>query len=68
MSDCVTFRDLEIPDGNLWDFSLDLAGDRVCLVKFNSRERDQSTIVALVDEYRELLHASLESPDSALRR
>lgn len=58
----------EIPDGNLWDFGLDPAGDMVCLVKFNSREFDESTIVGLVDEYRELLRASLESPDSALWR
>lgn len=58
----------EIPDGNLWDFALDPAGDAVGLVKFNSREFDQSTVAALVEEYRGLLHASIEFPDSALRR
>ncbi|MBR7831954.1 hypothetical protein KDL01_01700 [Actinospica durhamensis] len=56
----------EIPDGVLWDFDLDEAGDVAGLVKFNSLEIDQSTIVAMVDEYRELLHASLTAPDSAL--
>lgn len=58
----------EIPDGALWDFDLDPAGDMVGLVKYNSLEFDESTIVAMVEEYRELLRASLRSPDSALRR
>lgn len=58
----------EIPDGNLWDFDLDPAGDLVGLVKYNSLDFDESTIVAMVDEYRELLRASLKSPDSALQR
>jgi hypothetical protein len=58
----------EIPDGNLWDFDLDPAGDMVGLVKYNSLDFDSSTIVAMVEEYRELLRASLRSPDSPLRR
>lgn len=58
----------EIPDGNLWDFDLDPAGDMVGLVKFNSLDFDELSVVAMVDEYRELLRASLESPGSALRR
>jgi hypothetical protein len=58
----------EIPDGNLWDFDLDPAGDLVGCVKYNSFDFDESSIVAMVDEYRELLRASLESPDSALLR
>lgn len=58
----------ELPDGNLWDFDLDQAGDVAGLVKFNSLDFDQSTIIAMVDEYRELLHASLTAPDSALPR
>lgn len=58
----------EIPDGNLWDFDLDPAGDMVGLAKFNSLDFDESTIVAMIDEYRELLCASLRFPDSALRR
>ncbi|AUI61791.1 condensation domain-containing protein [Amycolatopsis sp. BJA-103] len=58
----------EIPDGNLWDFDLDPAGDVVGLVKFNSLDFDESTIIAMVDEYRELLRASLKSPNSALPR
>jgi hypothetical protein len=58
----------EIPDGNLWDFDLHPAGDVVGVVKFNSLDFDQSTIIAMVDEYRELLRASLNSPDSALPR
>lgn len=58
----------EIPDGNLWDFDLDPAGDMVGAVKFNSLDFDQSTIVAMIDEYRELLRVSLRSPDSALLR
>ena len=58
----------EIPDGNLWDFDLDPVGDMVGLVKYNSRDFDESSIVAMVDEYRELLRTSLESPGSALRR
>jgi hypothetical protein len=56
----------EIPDGNLWDFDLDPAGDIVGAVKFNGLDFDSSTIVAMVDEYRELLRSSLKSPDSAL--
>lgn len=56
----------EIPDGNLWDFDLDPSGDLVGVVKFNSLDFDQSTIVAMVEEYRELLRTSLESPDSPL--
>ena len=58
----------EIPDGNLWDFALDPAGDLVGAVRFNSLDFDQSSIVAMIDEYRELLRASLKSPDSALPR
>jgi hypothetical protein len=58
----------EILDGNLWDFDLDPAGDMVGAVKFNSHHFDQSSIVAMVDEFRELLRASLKSPDSALLR
>jgi condensation enzyme len=57
-----------IPDGNLWDFDLDPAGDMVGAVKFNSLDFDQSTIIAMIDEYRELLRASLKSPESALLR
>lgn len=56
----------ELPDGTLWDFDLDQTGDVAGLVKFNSLDFDQSTIVAMVDEYRELLQASLKAPDSAL--
>ncbi|HJP77560.1 MAG TPA: condensation domain-containing protein [Pseudonocardiaceae bacterium] len=59
----------EIPDGNLWDFDLDPAGNVVgVVVKFNSLDFDQSTIIAMIDEYRQLLHASLKSPDSELPR
>lgn len=58
----------EIPDGNLWDVDIDPEGDMIGLVKFNSLDFDELTVVAMVDEYRELLRASLESPDSALRR
>jgi condensation enzyme len=58
----------EIPDGNLWDFDMDPSGEVVGVVKFNSLDFDQSTIIAMVDEYRELLRASLKSPDSALPR
>lgn len=58
----------EIPDGNLWDFDLDPVGDMVGLAKFNSLDFDESTIVAMIDEYRELLRASLKFPDSALQR
>ena len=56
----------EIPDGNLWDFDLDPAGELVGVVKYNSLDFDQSSIVAMVDEFRELLRASLKSPDSPL--
>jgi hypothetical protein len=56
----------EIPDGNMWDFDLQPEGDIVGVVKYNSLDFDQSTIVAMVDEYRELLRASLKSPDSPL--
>lgn len=56
----------EIPDGNLWDFYLDPAGDVVGHVRFNSRDFDRATIVAMVDEYRELMSASLRAPRSAL--
>ena len=58
----------EIPNGSLWDFDLDPAGDMVGLVKYNCLEFDESTIVAMVDEYRELLRGSVASPDSPLRR
>jgi condensation enzyme len=58
----------EIPDGNLWDFDLDPAGDVVGHVRFNGLDFDQSTIIAMIDEYRELLRASLRDPDSALPR
>lgn len=58
----------EILDGNLWDFDLDPAGDMLGAVKYNSRHFNQSTIIEMVDEYRELLRASLKSPDSALLR
>ncbi|ONI89777.1 hypothetical protein ALI22I_14950 [Saccharothrix sp. ALI-22-I] len=56
----------ELPDGSLWDLDLDQAGNVAGLVKFNSLDFDQSTIVAMVDEYRELLRAALKAPDSAL--
>lgn len=58
----------EIPNGTLWDFDLDPDGDMVGLVKYNSHEFDESSIVAMVDEYQELLRVSLASPDLALRR
>ncbi len=58
----------EIPDGNLWDFDLDPAGDMVGLVKYNSLDFDESSIVAMVEEYRELLRSSLESPGAPLQR
>jgi hypothetical protein len=58
----------EIPDGNLWGFDLDPAGDMVGVAKFNSLDFDEPTITAMIDEYRELLRASLESPDSPLPR
>jgi hypothetical protein len=58
----------EIPDGNLWDFDLEPGGDMVGLAKFNSLDFDEQTIVAMIDEYRELLRASLKFPDSALQR
>jgi hypothetical protein len=48
-----------ISDGNLWDFDLDPSGDLVGAVKSNGLDFDQSTIIAMVDEYRELLRASL---------
>lgn len=56
----------EIPDGNLWDFDLDPADDMVGLAKFNSLDFDESTIIAMIEEYRELLRASVGSPDAAL--
>jgi hypothetical protein len=55
----------EIPSGSLWDFDLDPAGDMVGVVKYDSFEFDESTIVAMVAEYRELLRVSLASPDAA---
>jgi hypothetical protein len=58
----------EIPDGNLWAFDLDPAGDLVGIAVFNSLDFDASTIVAMIDEYRELLRSALASPDSALLR
>jgi hypothetical protein len=58
----------EIPDGALWDFDLDPSGEVAGLVKFNTLDFDQSSIVAMVDEYRELLRASLAAPDSPLPR
>lgn len=58
----------EIPDGNLWDFDLDPAGDMVGLVKYNSLDFDESSIVAMVDEYRDVLRASVQSPDAPLWR
>ena len=58
----------EIPDGKLWDFALDPSGDMVGAVRFNSLEFDLSTVVAMIDEHRELLRASLISPNSALLR
>ncbi|WP_410672019.1 condensation domain-containing protein [Amycolatopsis sp. cmx-4-68] len=56
----------EIPDGNLWDFDLDPSGEVVGVVKYNSLDFDQSTIVGMVEQYQELLRASLKSPDSPL--
>ena len=58
----------EIPNGTLWDFDLDPAGDMVGLVKYNSLEFDESSIVALVEDYRELLRTSVATPDSPLAR
>jgi hypothetical protein len=56
----------EIPDGNLWDFDMDPSGEVVGVVKYNSLDFDQSTIIGMVEEYQELLRASLKSPDSPL--
>ncbi|WP_199838658.1 condensation domain-containing protein [Streptomyces pluripotens] len=56
----------EIPDGNLWELDLHPDGDVVGVVKYNSLDFDLPTIAAMVDEYRELLLASLKSPDAAL--
>jgi condensation enzyme len=56
----------DIPDGNLWALDLDPAGDMVGSVRFNSHDFDEPTIVAMVDEFRELLRTSLAFPDSPL--
>lgn len=53
----------EIPDGNLWGIDLTPAGDMVGVAKFNSLDFDESTIITMIDEYRDLLRASLNSPD-----
>jgi hypothetical protein len=58
----------DIPDGNLWALDLDPAGDIVGSVRFNRLDFDEPSIVAMVDEYRELLRTSLAAPDSALNR
>ncbi|MEU2172468.1 condensation domain-containing protein [Micromonospora chersina] len=58
----------EILDGNLWDFDLDPAGDMVGAVKFNRLHFDEASIIAMIDEYRELLGASLRSPEAPLLR
>lgn len=58
----------EIPDGNLWDFDLHPAGDIVGAAKFNGLDFDPSTIIAMIDQYRELLRASVSAPDSPLAR
>jgi hypothetical protein len=58
----------EIPDGNLWGFDLDPTGDLVGVAKFNSLEFDGPTVIEMIEEYRELLRGSLESPGSALPR
>jgi condensation enzyme len=44
------------------------SGDMVGSAKFNRLDFDQSTIIAMIDEYWELLRASLKSPDSPLPR
>ncbi|MBE1489751.1 condensation domain-containing protein [Plantactinospora soyae] len=56
----------EIPSGSLWDFDLDPAGEMLGVVKFNSLEFDESSILSMLAEYRDLLRAGLASPDSEL--
>jgi len=58
----------EIPDGNLWALDLDPAGDMIGTLKYNSLHFDEPSIVAMVEEYEELLRESLAHPDSALTR
>jgi hypothetical protein len=58
----------DIPDGNLWALDLDPSGDMVGSVRFNSHDFDAPTVVAMVDEYRELLRTSLAAPDAPLDR
>jgi non-ribosomal peptide synthetase component F len=57
----------EIPDGNLWALDLDPAGDMLGTLKYNSLHFDERSIVAMVEEYDELLRASLAFPDSPLK-
>jgi len=57
-----------IPNGILWVLDTDPAGDVVGSVKFNRHDFDEASIVAIVDEYRELLRTSLAFPDSPLNR
>jgi condensation enzyme len=40
----------------------------VGVAKFNSLDFDESTLITMIGEYRELLRAALRSPDSALPR
>jgi hypothetical protein len=58
----------DIPDGVLWALDMNPAGDIVGAVRFNRHAFDESSIVGMVDEYRELLRTSLAFPDSPLNR
>ena len=56
----------DIPDGVLWALDVHPEGDMVGSVRFNSNDVDQSTLVAMAEDYITLLRKALAMVDSPL--
>ncbi len=58
----------DIPDGVVWALDIDPEGDIIGSVRFNSNDFDAPTLVALVDEYVELLRTALADTEAPISR
>jgi hypothetical protein len=56
----------DIPDGALWALDIHPEGDMVCSIRFNSKDYDEPTLVAMAEDYIALLRKALVSVDSTI--
>ncbi|MCT2586816.1 condensation domain-containing protein [Actinophytocola gossypii] len=57
---------VDVPDGVLWAMELLPSGELAGTIKYSTGHFDRTTITALVETYRELLHELATNPDAPL--